>query len=75
MKNVTCALHGSDLRPNLCNDCARVSTPALPPSRVIRLTADDFEAIEKVYDPRGGISFRQRRPIAVPTNLDVWARA
>lgn len=78
MKNATCYLHGRDLRPTLCNDCARASrapVQIVPPTRTIRLIPSDFQAMEKVIDRQGKIGFRERFPIARPDVTDPWAFA
>ena len=74
MKNATCYLHGRDLRPSLCADCARCEAPAaLPPTRTLRLTDDDFNALERTYDAKGKINFRALRPLVRPVSSDPWA--
>lgn len=74
--NTTCYLHGRDLRPNLCADCARCEQPkALPPTRTLSLTDTTFQAMERVYDAQGQVSFRFRRPIERPVSSDPWAYA
>lgn len=80
MKNVTCYLHGLDLRPTLCHDCARAASipaPALAPTRVISLTDTTFNALERTIDRQGKVNFRIRpgRVLEQPVNLDPWARA
>ena len=76
MKNATCYLHGRDLRPTLCHDCARAASApveAVPPTRTLRLTDDDFNALERTYDHQGKIAFRARRPLVRPVSSDPWA--
>lgn len=78
MKNATCYLHGLDLRPTLCHDCARAASApveATPPTRILRLTDTTFQAMERTIDSQGRINFRLRRPIERPVSSDPWAYA
>jgi hypothetical protein len=75
MKNATCYLHGLDLRPDLCSDCARCTPVVVAPSRVLRLSNADHGAMERTYDQRGHVGFRLVRPVEAPAKLDPWANA
>lgn len=75
MKNATCYLHGRDLRPTLCAECARaVPAPALAPTRTLQLTDTMQGQMRRVIDPTTGVvRFQLNRPIAVPdSRLQPW---
>jgi len=60
MKNVTCSIHGLNLRQDLCNECAR-ATPiaeAIETGRVLCLRNDDIGAVKRSTDSRGNVNFQ-----------------
>lgn len=76
MKNTTCFLHGLNLRPELCNECARCER--LLPSKKLKITDAERGALVRVLDRSGRISFRAVRPIEQPApswHRDAWHNA
>lgn len=65
----SCPIHGSDLKPRVCNDCARLT----PTDRLLRLTDTMVGQLERFIDERGRVAFRAVRPIKAPeTRLQPW---
>lgn len=61
-----CDLHGSNLRPSVCKECASVATEP-ERQRVLQLTDTLVGCLVRSIDERGRISFRAvNGPISVP---------
>lgn len=66
----TCYIHGANLRPERCADCARI------PAVSVKLTPADTNRLVRIIDDSGRVAFRLvDGPIPTPERLALpWAQ-